>query len=360
MSIANKWLLGFMIFFTLVLFVVAMMVLNMQSKWMATVDKLEQQQVQLDDRHDVLLRGTPQEPGIVEMRHEVAMFLTGRGRAWYNVMPQQVNAETGEMRVGELPTPNGIDEDLVVFVFRQKVVAEDDSEQAGAYLGQFRATAIADAQVVLVPVTKLLPQQLEQLATSEGPWAMYDLMPQDRHDIFADMDEERLRANLPEQSVDDYLRHGKPGDPNTDAADRLDEEGNYVRVLRDYAGAFAEMHRRHVVQTDFVASAREDLASVEKAIALSRVQEEFMGATITSLTAELAEARRQLDAVVAHKSDVEARLAAVGAKIDQIQAENQQLASRWIESQLEELARIEQAAQTAATTPQAATPVPAP
>jgi septal ring factor EnvC (AmiA/AmiB activator) len=179
---------------------------------------------------------------------------------------------------------------------------------------------------------------------------MYDLMPKDRYDVFADMSEEQLREILPEQSVDDYLRHGKPGDPNTDPADRLDE-GNYKRALRDYAGMFDEMNRLHVVQTDRVASAREDLASVEKSIEQSRVQEEFMAATITSLTAELAETRRQLDAVVAHKTNLETRLAAVEAKIDQTQAENQLLANQWIELQLEELARIEQASQTAATAP---------
>jgi hypothetical protein len=360
MSTANKWLLGFVIFFTLVLFVVAMMVLNMQSKWRERVADLEDERDQQQQRQDVLLRGTPQEEGVVQLRHEVAMKLTGRGRAWYNVVPQQVEAATGEVRVGEITTPNGISEDLILYVFQQKVVAEDGSEQAGAYLGQFQVTNIADGQVVLVPQPKLLPRQLERLSQSQGPWAMYDLMPRDRLDMYADLSKEQLQAILPAQSVDNYIDHGKPGDPNKHPADRLDEEGVYNRALRDYAGLFAEMNRRHVIQTDIVASVTADLASVQASIEQSRVQEGFMQTTITSLTAELAETQRQLDAVVAHRTNVETQLAGIEAKIAATQAENRRLADAWIALQLEELARIQQASQTAAATPATPTPEPAP
>ncbi|MCA9103103.1 MAG: hypothetical protein KDA63_18230 [Planctomycetales bacterium] len=352
MSTANKWLLGFLIFFTLVMFVVSMMVLNMESKWHATVASLKKKQEQLGERLDTLERGSEQQPGVVQLRHQAALLLADRGRAWYDVTPQQVQAETGEVRVGNLATPTGISENLIVYVFQQRGATADGAEQPGAYLGRFQVTDIAEGQVVLVPQPKLRPEQLQRLAASPGPWAMYDLMPRDSHDIFAGMSEEQLKAMLPESSASEFLDDGKPHDADRHPADRRDEDGNFVRPLRDYATLFEEMNRMYVIQNDRIASVQADLAAVQQSIEQSRVQEEFTRSTIAQLTTELAEAQRRRDAVVAMRDDLDAKLATVRGKIEETLNENRRLAEAWIQLQFEELSRIEQASQTASTSPE--------
>ncbi len=113
-----------------------------------------------------------------------------RQRVWYKCDPQvSINRQAGTVTVKvsiDQPNPSGIANKSILYAFEEAPTAEK-----GRYLGEFKVTAVGDKQVTLEPASKLLPVDLEKLASAKRPWNLYDSLPHDNHAIFRDIKRER-------------------------------------------------------------------------------------------------------------------------------------------------------------------------
>jgi hypothetical protein len=121
------------------------------------------------------------------------------------------------------------------------------------YLGEFSVKQSQAGQVTLEPTLELTPAQQDRIASgSASTWTLYELLPLDSHDIFADPDsppsdeqifggvnEELLRATFANESSDSerqqalinsYLRDGRKADDS----DRVEDVWLQVSVLKDF------------------------------------------------------------------------------------------------------------------------------
>jgi len=198
--------------------------------------------------------------------------LVDRGRVWRDCRPQPApeTARTGQLKVlVEFPSPHQIADKTVLWAFDQLPV-----DQGGRYLGQFTVDGVDNTGVVLKPTTRVdaaVLAKLNQSAARNGAaWSLYEVMPRDNHRSLAGLSDDELKAELPEETVDEYVSDGQ----STTLEDvkqrglagkvfQVDEsgqivktngletevraenvEGKYVRQLRDYEGLFRQYHLR--------------------------------------------------------------------------------------------------------------------
>jgi hypothetical protein len=340
MHIINKVLLGAIIFFALVFFVLGAGVLHKQNQFRTEINRLQASLNAVERQNQVLSHGEAGQPGIPQLATELDRITKGRGNVWYNVAPTQIDPASGSVTVTlETPLPHQLTPEKVVFAF-------GDREKGGGYLGEFRVSAAAEKEATLTPTGRLVTTELERLQNSPAPWTLYEVMPADSNSagsenwVFKEIGEDELRAMLPEASLQEYLKDGKPADPN-DPPERV-EDGKYVRRLRDYLGEFHEYHRQRSIYLDRIAAQQKDNEYLGNQ--LSRAQETvtFRAAEIEDTKAKLARATAERDAVIAHRKDLESQLADVEASIQRLARENERLASELTRWQTEALNRVNQ------------------
>ncbi len=296
--------------------------------------------------------------GIKELRLALHRIYIDRGRAWEQTEPQRPDPQTGQVVVGvSMPEPHGITDKMVLYAFEQS-----DGRENPEYLGEFKVTGVAEGQIQMQPTMEMTQVELERLSRSNGPWILYERMPVDRHQLFADYDEDQLRAMLPESSLTDYLKDGQQaswGDVadwgvNGDVVDEsgkplVDEEGQplegvqgtFVRRLRDYELIFQGAVADRVEFVDLIAAAERDKKYMEAAAADAARQEQFRRQHLQEVEAKLQKVARERDAVSAHQRRLQAKVAAVGQTVDQLMASNKATAGRIAEIQLEAARRID-------------------
>ena len=155
---------------------------------------------------------------------------------WRNVKPASApDAKTGAVTVAlPSPLPAGKDQNerTVLYLFEDgppQAPGANGALRGPQYLGEFSTAPVAGAlQATLQPVLPLDQFERQRLAASRVPWIIYDTMPMDEHDIFAGMTDQQLKQLLPKQSVNDYLRDGKPATADDDPARVVgfDADGN--------------------------------------------------------------------------------------------------------------------------------------
>jgi septal ring factor EnvC (AmiA/AmiB activator) len=180
---------------------------------------------------------------------------------------------------------------------------------------------------------------------------MYEAMPADDHQAFAGLKPAELKAVVPEQTVAEYARDGQAANAD-DPAERKAKEGDkekFVRRLRDYRLLLVGLFRDRTVMNDRIASATADIGRVEASIAESKRQEEYCRSQIDSLKKEVAEARHEQDATVAHRKAVESKLNQLKQLIDTGIASNRAMADELGRLQLDATRRIDQRAGTMAS-----------
>jgi hypothetical protein len=165
--------------------------------------------------------------------------LLNRGRVWQRCAPQQVNAQTGEASVvTEFPN-HQIKLQTVLWVFD-----EADVKNGGRYLGQFTVANIGgqdERMLQLQPSMQMSQQErvgLQQSASRSGAsWALYEVMPVDTHEAFAELDDDQLKSLLP-QSFRDYVQDGQimtAEDAKTEGLRgrvlKVDESGEIVKGI---------------------------------------------------------------------------------------------------------------------------------
>ncbi len=368
MSIWNKILLGLIFVSALGLFVTAALTLHTHQSWREEAQGLEQRMEELDEEIVETIEAVSEDNviramGIEQLRQRLFAILIDRGRVWTNCEPEQINAETGAVRVrtdfpdeDNLPGRHGIHEGTILYVFEEDDVEAPLNEAGGRYLGEFKVTEVADRLAGMEPAMRMDARELERLAESRGPWSLYEVLPHDSHKIVRDMDKDYLRQVLPENVANEYLFDGERmtrakadelglegrivDEEGEDVADG--EEGAYVRDLRDYGTLFAAYHRERTLWYDRQAAAESDKEFAEVSAAQAARQVEFRQAEGAKLQGDLEQLRREVGAVVGHEKALDKKLAELGQSIAELAANNRKLASEIVQVQLEAQQRIDE------------------
>jgi len=390
MSIWNKILVGFIFVASVAFFYMAMRTLKTHQYWRESVQKHEKKIQEVEDENYKLVEGDEEvedaELGIKQLRFELHKLMIDRGRVWYRCKPAQANPQTGQVAVTtDLPIPHKITAKTVLYVFEEADVDQGNPAQSGHYLGEFKVTDVGETQVQLAPAMKMDDEELQLMAASRGPWTLYEKMPIDNHEIFADLDEAELEKLLPKENLPEYVNDGQmltseeavdlglegtvvEVDENgkvvyvdengsvvqvsevgedgavtytdesgkevnpTEIMEKLAENGKgmYRRPLRDYKVLLRDNHLQRSLMVDRLEAAQRNLQYMVVAGDDADVQVRFRQQEKTELKGRLAEAIRQHRASTDHQQvlqqEIEARRLAVARMIAGNQATAGQIA----------------------------------
>jgi hypothetical protein len=296
-----------------------------------------------------LLEGSENLLSLAELDHRLLLATRLRGRVWRGVAPTDIDAQTGAVTVNiESPAPVGLkpaDGETVVYVFEQgpaELPADDGTPRGAQFLGEFRVIEATGQQAKLLPVLPFDHFEQRRLAASRGPWAIYEMMPPDRHAIFAGMSDEQIKQKLPRQSVVEYLRHGKPAGPDDppervvgfDAdekrlpPDQLDQAAKkvYQRRLRDYATEFDDLTSRRIGLEVDIAAVKKDIERLTVALASARELQAFRTTEKQRLGTDLAGITKERAQIESHLAKLRQQLAKGRALLAETLRRNNQLA----------------------------------
>jgi hypothetical protein len=305
-------------------------------------------------------------PSLADLEHELRLQAQFRGPVWRNVTPTQVDPETGGVRVTvQPPAAAGLVAEAVVYVFEEGEPSPSNPSQGAQYLGEFRVDEMTGQEAVLLPAIELSEPQRQRLASSRGPWVIYEVMPRDRHGLFAGLSEEELRQKLPAESVEEYLRHGKPANPGDDeyrkaaydeAGNRIPPEqmadaaeANYSRRLREYALELRELTERRALFEAELAGVMIDNARLTEALASAQRMSEFRQDEIVKLNHDLAGLAKERQALEQLLTMIQRQVAAISQMLERTQSENIRLAQELAARQAAALEASRQAAARNAT-----------
>ncbi len=362
MSLWNKILLGLIFVASLPYAYLAMRTLKTHQYWRQSAQQHEKRLDAVTQENRELIRGTGEgedyQSGIQQLRLDLHKTLIDRGRVWRGCQPT-VNADSGQAAVTtDLPDPHGITNKMIFYVFEQSDEEDENDAQRRQYIGEFKVTDVAEKLVQLEPSMKLKPDSAEfqRLTSSRGPWVLYEIMPIDNHEVFADFEEDELKSIMPESTVMEYLKDGQPATVDDLATwnvrgkvvDEKGQEvqgaaqGTYVRQLRDYEILFKDYHLQETILFDEFESTTRDKQYVDVTLAATQTQEQFRQQVKAQLNTKLAERQRELGAVGAHRKALESKLSAVTSAITGLIARNMATATQIAKIQLEAARRIDQ------------------
>ncbi len=307
-------------------------------------------------------QGNEKIDSIADLDHKLLIATRLRGPVWRNVKPAgAVNAQTGEVTV-VVPTPlpggpvkaGGQPEPVVVFMFddgQPQPPAANGVPRGPQYLGEFRATPTGPLQAKLQPVLALDEFERRRLATSRGPWIIYQTMPLDRHDIFAGKTDQELQQLLPKKTVNEYIRDGKPSTADDDPVRVIgyDESGKllppgdiskavkklYQRRLRDYAAEFDDLARRRIAMLTDIDAVKKDITRLTGAEEAAKKIQAFRESERTKLTSDLAGINKERAAIDKHLADVRKLLARARELTADLLRRNDQMAAELAARQLQ-------------------------
>lgn len=297
-------------------------------------------------------------PSLEDMDHDLLIATRRRGRVWRNVTPAGVDPKTGNVKVTiTSPTPAGIKGNSVLYLFEEGPPAQagPNGPRGPQYLGEFNVTQAAGQSVSLTPTVPLEPSDFEskRLAASKGPWTMYETMPADSYEIYTGMTEDQLKQLLPKQSINEYIRHGKPATADDSPWRKVGYDDNgvqlpaeemskatkilYERRLRDYAAEIDDLLRRRIAMLADVDATKKDIDELTAAEDVGKKLQAFRTDERQKLTADLAGVTKEREAIEKHLAQVEQLLAKARELTNQEMARNRQmvaeLAARQVHSQ---------------------------
>ena len=312
------------------------------------IPKREKQIASLEQQNDKLLHGDGDQIGIAKLEHHLKIVTRERGRVWRGVMP---SAQQGHVSVTIVkPSPHGLGKDAIVYAFEAGKANAADPADGRQYVGEFRVTEVLADGATLEPVLLLDGRAVERLDRSEGPWSLYETMPIDRHRLFAGFPEEALRAMLPAESVEEYLRHGSEATPDDDEwhVTGLDEDGKrvgpdnidqavkrlYDRSLRDYAFIFSELAREKVVTLARHQAVTKDIAKLKQSVTSAEETANFRQQQIDALNSDLAGMKKDRAAIETHRDAVHSLLDHFRERLESYRQANSGLAQQFAQRQL--------------------------
>ena len=285
------------------------------------IPKLEKQLAGLEQQNDRLLHGSGDQLGIAKLEHHLKIVTRERGRVWRGVVPSGQVDPQGRVSIEiTKPSPHGLEKDAIVYAFEMGNGNAADPAGGKQYLGEFRVAEVQEGGASLDPILLIDNRAGERLAGSEGPWSLYETMPIDRHRLFAGIPEEALRQMLPDESVEEYLRHGTEATPDDDEwhVTGLDEDGKrvgpdnidsavkrlYDRSLRDYAFIFSKLAGQKVVTLARQEAVAKDNDKLVKSLAGAEETAKFRQKQIDALNADLAGMKQDRKAIESHRDAV--------------------------------------------------------
>jgi hypothetical protein len=103
------------------------------------------------------------------------------------------------------PTPNGIAPNTVLYAFAERQ-SEEGYIVPAAYLGEFVVVNASDTDVTLRAMVPLDQQQIQLVNQPNRTWALYELMPLDGHEAFAEMDPDaKMLVGLDKEELKKYF-----------------------------------------------------------------------------------------------------------------------------------------------------------
>jgi hypothetical protein len=345
MSIWNRVALGLVFLAAVAMFVFGARALKIHAVWGSHMAALRVQLKSYSEQNDNLLNSEDKDkPGILAMRRQLQQVLAGRGRVWYNCEPQ-IGPETlrsGKMTVTtDLPVPNGIADKSTLYA-----IEETEVQKGGRYLGEFHVDGVDEKnkRITLAPNLTFSEEQLKRVAASKGPWTLYEHMPVDRHDVFAELTDAEKKALMPAGTVNEYNRDGQSPLGN-DPEDRIFKtaEGSkvYVRRLRDYKQLLDGYHLKHAVFVDQFLTLSNDTKYLEDALADVRQQVQFCQKEVDGLKAEYATATKERDAVLAHQRVLQGKVQVFESAVADMIKSNLAVAGEIARIQLDAARRID-------------------
>ena len=340
MCIWNKILVGLICLASPFFFYLAARSLSTSREWRECADKHAAKIAQLKKENERLFDGFRKpdgtfEPGVRQLRVELHKLLIDRRRAWFQCVPNVAlgqNGKTAEVTLTiDNPSPPGIAEKTVLYAFEDADVRED-----GRYLGEYAVIRVDGNKIVVEPTKVLTSREaakLEKAAKANRPWTLYELMPQDSHEVFASLSDEEKRALLPASSVSEYLKDGKPASDD-DPEDRV-VDGKYVRQLIDYSVLFNHEYEKQTLLRDSIEAVTRDKKLAEDALALGREQEEACKRDIAAATKNRAEMIRQREIVTAHMKKLQEKVAEVREAVESLIMKTKAMAGQIAKFQLE-------------------------
>lgn len=118
-----------------------------------------------------------------------------RGKVWRECTPMAaVDADSFRVKTvpasqpaGQAPEPSGIAPQTLLYVFAEKE-SKDGWKVPGFYLGEFTVDEATDTEVTLSATIPLDPDQIQRIQQGGATWTLYEVMPIDSHEAFAEMD----------------------------------------------------------------------------------------------------------------------------------------------------------------------------
>jgi hypothetical protein len=345
MSIWNKILLGLIGVGALAQCYLTVRMLKTQQYWEWEVATYQKALNDKRKENQKLVEAEKLDNGNLGTRHarlELEKALLGRGRVWHDCMPLLValDRQTGNVAVNvEQPDPHEIKVNMVLYVMSQ-------AEKGGYYVGEFRVVAVHDKKVQLAPTEKLDEEEIARVAKSDvggKGWVMYEIMPVDKHILFADLKPDELsafKAALPAASLDEYLRDGTPAEAG-DAAKRV-HHGKYARRLRDYTSSFAHFRTERAKFDDLCEAAERNRKYLQSASDDAKQQMQFQEKVRDELKTDKTAVAREVEVVRQHLAALQEKLTALVYDVKRRLEANVALAKEIVREQLDAARRIDE------------------
>ena len=360
MSIWNKVLIGLIIGASLAFFYMATRTLQTHKNWRGKHQAHENRIKEFQQQNRQLVEGAGEgedyQPGIERLELELRKMAAGRGRVWTDSDPQPGPQTKQAGQVAVTTELHGIGEKTLVYVFDETDFDPVDPAKGGLYLGEFKVVKVdePDRRVDLEPSMKMSPKELQRLAISaagDARWTMYEIMPADNHEIFAGLDEARLRELWPEGSPHEleYINDGKPAKwedikewgPRGIVVDQqekplVDEQGEpmegvqgtYRRWLRDYEVLLRSHRMQRSILSDLIEAAKVDRDYVTSALAETQEQEKFRQREKDLLTTESDKYEYERSAVSDLLQKLRGEVKAYQEAVNRLIAENMAVAAQ--------------------------------
>jgi hypothetical protein len=290
-----------------------------------------------------------------ELEHKLILQTRGRGRMWRKVVSAGYDPQKNELKIGvESPVPSGVTKDTIVYLFEdgEPVLPAKGAAPTGPqYLGEFRVINETGQGATLQPVLPLDDFELKRLTGSRVPWAMYEVMPIDRYEIFDGLSDDDLKQQLPPQSVNEYLRHGKEANADDDDFRKVaGTEGKtlYQRRLRDYALEFDQLAKQRAILATDLEGVNLDIGRLKASLTVAKQLQSFREEEIRKLNTVLTGVKKEHEAIAAHLKLVEQQLAKAEALLAETLRRNREMARELAARQSRQVGPVEDGPTSAA------------
>lgn len=247
--------------------------------------------------------------GVRQLHIDLGRMLANRGRIWTKCEKQKAAiVASGIMQVAVSSEDNQFAKDMLLYAFE-----EGDDQSPGKYLGEFRVNRLGDKdkQVELFSTTQMVSSLAKNVTDSKSSWVLYEMMPTDDHEVFANLPDDQKKWIEPDQKrwgANEYFKDGQPVDSNG-AISQDPNAKKFERPLRDYLAIFRACEMYNTVYQNRVNSTANDLKYLNTANEEVHKQETLLEKEKTEVATAQKQAHKELDAVTQHFAALQRMLA---------------------------------------------------